>query len=172
MGTAALFFTVGISTNTFNMFKVAIACATLAVVLATPEADPHYYGLAAPVLYNAYPNWPGVSTPYSSSTCFGCRGKRSAEAEPMLMPTTDTDTTPTTVPSTILVFLATPDLLPLSRPDLPKDLARGLLMLKPMLRLTTVTTDTVTVTVTVDTEVTTDIPMDIDTTGKWRELFC
>merc|ERR1712025_155349 len=77
MGTAALFFTVGISTNTFNMFKVAIA--SLAVVLATPEADPHYYGLAAPVLYNAYPNWPGVSTPYSSSTCFGCRGKRSAE---------------------------------------------------------------------------------------------
>merc|ERR1739836_369903 len=45
---------------------------------------------------------------------------------PMLMPTTDTDTTPTTVPSTILVLLATPDLLPLSRPDLPKDLARGL----------------------------------------------
>merc|ERR1712130_360732 len=79
MRTAALFFTVGISTITFNMFKVAIACATLAVVLATPEADPHYYGLAAPVLYNAYPNWPGVSTPYPSSTCFGCRGKRSAE---------------------------------------------------------------------------------------------
>merc|ERR1712200_329588 len=77
MGTAALYLTVGISTLIFNMFKVAIACATLAVALAAPEADPHYG--YAPVLYNAYPNWPGVSTPYSSSTCFGCRGKRSAE---------------------------------------------------------------------------------------------
>merc|ERR1711922_68925 len=75
--TAALYLTVGISTLIFNMFKVAIACATLAVALAAPEADPHYG--YAPVLYNAYPNWPGVSTPYSSSTCFGCRGKRSAE---------------------------------------------------------------------------------------------
>merc|ERR1711887_327025 len=75
--TAALYLTVGISTIIFNMFKVAIACATLAVALAAPEADPHYG--YAPVLYNAYPNWPGVSTPYSSSTCFGCRGKRSAE---------------------------------------------------------------------------------------------
>merc|ERR1711902_394182 len=31
-----------------------------------------------------YPNWPGVSTPYSQSTCFGCRGyvgKRSADAD-------------------------------------------------------------------------------------------
>merc|ERR1711922_52830 len=75
--TAALYLTVGISTLIFNMFKVAIACATLAVALAAPEADPHYG--YAPVLYNAYPNRPGVSTPYSSSTCFGCRGKRSAE---------------------------------------------------------------------------------------------
>merc|ERR1711887_327668 len=75
--TAALYLTVGISTIIFNMFKVAIACATLAIALAAPEADPHYG--YAPVLYNAYPNWPGVSTPYSSSTCFGCRGKRSAE---------------------------------------------------------------------------------------------
>merc|ERR1712142_1426719 len=35
--------------------------------------------------YNAYPNWPGVSTPYSQSTCYGCRpyyGKREADAEP------------------------------------------------------------------------------------------
>merc|ERR1711982_51985 len=93
MGTAALFFTVGISTNTFNMFKVAIACATLAVVLATPEADPHYYGLAAPVLYNAYPNWPGVSTPYSSSTCYGCRPYGLGKREARLMPMPSTDTT-------------------------------------------------------------------------------
>ena len=51
--------------------------------MATPEAeaDPGYLQ-AYPALYNAYPNWPGVSTPYFSSTCFGCRGKRSADAEP------------------------------------------------------------------------------------------
>merc|ERR1712133_344625 len=46
--------------------------------LAAPEAEPGYY---APALLNAYPNWPGYSTPYSSSTCFGCRGKRSADAD-------------------------------------------------------------------------------------------
>merc|ERR1711950_23736 len=50
------------------------------------EADAGVLGYA-PALYNAYPNWPGVSTPYGSSTCFGCRpgyvyGKRSADAEP------------------------------------------------------------------------------------------
>merc|ERR1712200_300288 len=97
MGTAALYLTVGISTLIFNMFKVAIACATLAVALAAPEADPHYG--YAPVLYNAYPNWPGVSTPYSGGYHYGpgiaghpgaatsyvarspqgLRGKRSAE---------------------------------------------------------------------------------------------
>merc|ERR1712042_12213 len=38
-----------------------------------------YYAAYYPALYNSYPNWPGVSTPYPSSTCFGCRGKRSAE---------------------------------------------------------------------------------------------
>merc|ERR1739838_892335 len=46
-----------------------------------PEGAP-VKGSPYPALYNAYPNWPGVSTPYSSSTCFGCRGKRSADAEP------------------------------------------------------------------------------------------
>merc|ERR1711964_686800 len=43
------------------------------------------YVYGVPALYNAYPNWPGVSTPFSSSTCYGCRGyigKRSADAEP------------------------------------------------------------------------------------------
>merc|ERR1711862_931481 len=47
------------------------------------EADPGYL-VGAPALLNAYPNWPGVSTPYSQSTCFGCRGyigKRSADAD-------------------------------------------------------------------------------------------
>ena len=52
--------------------------------LAAPEPEAHAYGYGhyVPALYNSYPNWPGVSTPYGSSTCFGCRGKRSAEAEP------------------------------------------------------------------------------------------
>ena len=52
---------------------------------ANAEADPGYFYGAYPALYNAYPNWPGVSTPYSQSTCYGCRpyyGKREAEAEP------------------------------------------------------------------------------------------
>ena len=63
---------------------VQVICASVATTLAAPEAeaDPHYvaYGYV-PALYNSYPNWPGVSTPYSSSTCFGCRGKRSADAD-------------------------------------------------------------------------------------------
>merc|ERR1712153_124804 len=59
--------------------------ASCLAMAATASADPGYL-VGAPALLNAYPNWPGVSTPYSSSTCFGCRpalhyGKRSAEAE-------------------------------------------------------------------------------------------
>merc|ERR1712066_1038770 len=60
---------------------LVVACAAVAV---SAEADAGYLGYA-PALLNAYPNWPGVSTPYSQSTCYGCRpyyGKRSAEAEP------------------------------------------------------------------------------------------
>ena len=69
------------------MYKLMIVCASLAAAMAAPEAeaDAHGYGYGlhgyAPALYNAYPNWPGVSTPYGSSTCFGCRGKRSADAD-------------------------------------------------------------------------------------------
>merc|ERR1719312_260590 len=53
------------------------------VATVSGDADPGYV-VAAPALLNAYPNWPGVSTPYSQSTCYGCRGyigKRSADAE-------------------------------------------------------------------------------------------
>merc|ERR1712176_256116 len=59
---------------------LVVACAAVAV---SAEADAGYLGYA-PALLNAYPNWPGVSTPYSQSTCYGCRpyyGKRSADAE-------------------------------------------------------------------------------------------
>merc|ERR1711962_1904929 len=63
------------------MYKLLVAAAVITVASCEAEADPgygYYYG-AYPALYNAYPNWPGVSTPFSQSTCFGCRGKRSAE---------------------------------------------------------------------------------------------
>merc|ERR1712172_68803 len=66
------------------MYKLLVAAAVIAVTSCEAEADPGYvYG--APALYNAYPNWPGVSAPGFSSTCHGCRpyyGKRSADAEP------------------------------------------------------------------------------------------
>merc|ERR1739844_214113 len=61
---------------------LVVACAAVAVSAAADAGVSAY----APALLNAYPNWPGVSTPYSQSTCFGCRpgyayGKRSADAE-------------------------------------------------------------------------------------------
>merc|ERR1712045_457320 len=62
-------------------YKLLVAAAVISVASCEAEADPGYFYGAYPALYNAYPNWPGVSTPYSSSTCFGCRGKRSADAE-------------------------------------------------------------------------------------------
>merc|ERR1712212_934355 len=67
------------------MYKLLVAAAVISVASCEAEADPGYLGYA-PALYNAYPNWPGVSTPYSQSTCYGCRPyglhKRSADAEP------------------------------------------------------------------------------------------
>merc|ERR1712122_57086 len=66
-----------------NMSKFLITSCLAMVATVSGDADPGYV-LAAPALLNAYPNWPGVSTPYSQSTCYGCRGyigKRSAEAE-------------------------------------------------------------------------------------------
>merc|ERR1712083_351875 len=68
--------------------QLLVAVLFAAVAFAEPEADadayygygyyghPAYYGA-----YNAYPNWPGVRGLGFSSTCFGCRGKRSADAE-------------------------------------------------------------------------------------------
>merc|ERR1712154_176928 len=53
----------------FKMYKLLVAAAVAVCVSA--EADPGV--LVAPALLNAYPNWPGVSTPYSQSTCYGCR---------------------------------------------------------------------------------------------------
>merc|ERR1712234_75841 len=82
MGTAALIFPVGsILISSFNMYTLAILCVALAGAFAAPEAEPVADAHYVPVLYNSYPDWPGVQTPYSSSTCFGCRGKREAEAD-------------------------------------------------------------------------------------------
>merc|ERR1711988_416273 len=81
--TTALNTTVGSKPSLqFKMMSklLVVACAAVAV---SAEADAGYLGYA-PALLNAYPNWPGVSTPYSQSTCYGCRpyyGKRSADAE-------------------------------------------------------------------------------------------
>merc|ERR1711981_1106558 len=68
------------------MYKLLVAAAVIAVASCEAEAEPGYVYGAYPALYNAYPNWPGVSAPGVSSTCYGCRphhlyGKRSAEAE-------------------------------------------------------------------------------------------
>merc|ERR1711976_846778 len=80
--TTALNTTVGSNPSLKMMSKLLVACAAVAV---SAEAEAGYLGYA-PALLNAYPNWPGVSTPYSQSTCYGCRpgyfyGKRSADAE-------------------------------------------------------------------------------------------
>merc|ERR1719500_1479934 len=83
--TTALNTTVGSNPSLeFKMMSklLVVACAAVAV---SAEADAGVYGYA-PALLNQYPNWPGVSTPYSQSTCYGCRpgyayGKRSADAE-------------------------------------------------------------------------------------------
>merc|ERR1719500_868181 len=83
--TTALNTTVGSNPSLeFKMMSklLVVACAAVAV---SAEADAGVFGYA-PALLNAYPNWPGVSTPYSQSTCYGCRpgyayGKRSADAE-------------------------------------------------------------------------------------------
>merc|ERR1711962_1243565 len=77
MGTAALNLQWAVF-NKINMYKLAIFCVAMTGALAAPGAEPGYL---APALYNAYPNWPGYSTAYSSTTCFGCRGKRSADAD-------------------------------------------------------------------------------------------
>merc|ERR1712001_157716 len=70
--------------HSINMYKLLVAAAVIAVASCEAEAEPGYVYGAYPALYNAYPNWPGVSGPGFSSTCHGCRpyyGKRSADAE-------------------------------------------------------------------------------------------
>merc|ERR1712001_330937 len=63
--------------------KLLLLTALAAVAMAEPEAEAGYYGYH-PGFYGYYGhqlNWPGVRAPGFASQCFGCRGKRSAEAE-------------------------------------------------------------------------------------------
>merc|ERR1712110_1230793 len=80
---------------TESIFKSVPSYATVylslaAVAMAEPEAEAGYYGYNPgfygynPGFYGYYGHqqqWPSVRAPGFSSTCFGCRGKRSAEAE-------------------------------------------------------------------------------------------
>merc|ERR1711863_160126 len=69
--------------------KLLLLTALAAVAMAEPEADAHYgyYGYGYHPGFYGYglwghqQAWPTASAPGVSSTCFGCRGKRSAEAE-------------------------------------------------------------------------------------------
>merc|ERR1711997_741846 len=62
------------------------ALAAIAVAMAEPEADAWhgYYGYGYHPGFYGYGHqqaWPAAAGPGFSSTCFGCRGKRSADAE-------------------------------------------------------------------------------------------
>merc|ERR1712088_428082 len=68
---------------TMKVFMIAALC------IAAVSADPwgyFGYGYGHPGLLKGpgglSPSWPGVVAPGFESTCFGCRGKRSADAEP------------------------------------------------------------------------------------------
>merc|ERR1711981_1148137 len=65
---------------TMKVFMIAALC------IAAVSADPwgyFGYGYGHPgLLKNPHLSWPGVVAPGFESTCFGCRGKRSADAEP------------------------------------------------------------------------------------------
>merc|ERR1712088_446654 len=65
---------------TMKVFMIAALC------IAAVSADPwgyFGYGYGHPgLLKNPHLSWPGVVAPGFESTCFGCRGKRSVDAEP------------------------------------------------------------------------------------------
>merc|ERR1712242_375768 len=66
--------------------KLLLLTALAAVAMAEPEADAWhgYYGYGYHPGFYGYGHqqaWPAAAGPGFSSTCFGCRGKRSADAE-------------------------------------------------------------------------------------------
>merc|ERR1712189_24958 len=72
-----------ISKSKTTTMKLLLLTALAAVAMAEPEAEAGYYGYH-PGFYGYYGhqlNWPAYSAPGFSSQCFGCRGKRSAEAD-------------------------------------------------------------------------------------------
>jgi len=60
-----------------HKMKLLLLTALAAVAVAEPYYGYGYYGFP----YGHQQAWPSVRAPGFSSTCFGCRGKRSAEAE-------------------------------------------------------------------------------------------
>merc|ERR1712025_1347546 len=87
---AALNFPEGISFSQNSTMKLLLLTALAAVALAEPEAEARYYGYNPGFygynrgFYGGYghqQNWPSARTYGFESTCFGCRGKRSAEAD-------------------------------------------------------------------------------------------
>merc|ERR1712029_132341 len=60
-----------------HKMKLLLLTALAAVAVAEPYYGYGYYGFP----YGHQQAWPAVRAPGFSSTCFGCRGKRSAEAE-------------------------------------------------------------------------------------------
>merc|ERR1712154_264826 len=73
----------------FITMKLILLTALAAVALAEPEAEARYYGYNPGFYgynrgfsgYGHQQNWPSASTYGFSSTCWGCRGKRSADAD-------------------------------------------------------------------------------------------
>merc|ERR1712156_1062799 len=62
--------------------KLILLTALAAVALAEPEAEAQYYGYNPGFYgYGHQQNWPSARTYGFSSTCWGCRGKRSADAD-------------------------------------------------------------------------------------------
>merc|ERR1712241_1389421 len=74
-----------ISIKTTTM-KLLLLTALAAVAMAKPEAEASYYGYnpgfhGYNLRFGHQQNWPSYRTYGFSSTCYGCRGKRSAEAD-------------------------------------------------------------------------------------------
>merc|ERR1712088_1070764 len=66
----------------FITMKLLLLTALAAVALAEPEAEARYYGDNPGFSgYGHQQNWPSARTYGFSSTCWGCRGKRSADAD-------------------------------------------------------------------------------------------
>merc|ERR1712088_139301 len=66
----------------FVTMKLLLLTALAAVALAEPEAEARYYGYNPGFYgYGHQQNWPSARTYGFSSTCWGCRGKRSADAD-------------------------------------------------------------------------------------------